>query len=167
MKNLQTQSDPGISSRSTVLNRDEYLEILEYTRQLVLDKVGSGLDKEMIKDINAFVSYIVNVPDHLFFTPRTIQDIQDAFMGSTILQEFVFSITTSISIFTGLDNYTHNRLIETLTKGVCFGFVNEETAILPDQVKFNLAMDQDTIRVLLSSNFWLVALFLCHSSCKD
>jgi len=130
---------------------------------------------ETNREVSDYLTKLLDVPGHLFFTPSSIQYLLDEMLSDQKCTEAVLSTTVQLAIYLETINFDKKErtesgkdlLINTIASGVSGAFLasldkrsDGVIAILPDQIQLNVAHEESDISAMLHANFWLVTLWM-------
>ena len=153
------------------MNKEDIL--LSYDEfEFVTDIIILALDTEITKitneeELEEVLSNLLNSyytrSSHSFFILISLKEITIETFSNIPIRDLILNIADRVSIQLSTQDFSKDRLINTITTGICYNRTNTNyinNSLISSDINNALFINQDTLNSCLRDNFWLVVLYL-------
>lgn len=104
---------------------------------------------------------------YTLFTPLNLQELaQDIFTNDNI-RDFVLNWTDMCMIVLNVNDYSLDRLKETISRGICINKLPEESegkslSLVNEKVALSIQITSDYVKDILDANSWLICIVILY-----
>lgn len=137
------------------------------------------VNPQKLEDVKKFILQIW-FEERLYslFVPETLRDVSRRVFERPTVRDFVLNWSTACAASLSVSDFSIERLVETITRGICLNRQTYELSsntvketdsmnLIDSKIRLSMHVEIDTVRLTLADNFWLLCLIVVYLYLPD